>query len=523
MSKIYRYSIIGIILLALLSVLAWRFFQNNAPAPVGATTTLRTVSLASVGALSGELSPLPLVGVVESKTEAVLKSESQGQVTRVPYSLGDSVVAGSVIAELENSRERARVSQTQAGLASARAFLSKIESGARTEDVAITEARVLQAKTALAEAIASAREAIATAYANADDATRGKADQLFSNGRTDNPSLLFFDSNREEIEWQRFLSETALTDWYASISSDVPIDEALDDATEGLTQVRDFLTKLSLAVNGVQSSSDLSQAKIDGWRATVSAARTAVGTSLASISSIRENISARESAVVIAEQELGRITSGERSEDVLSAEAQVNHAEAGLAEALASLEKTIVRTPISGTINALPIDRGDFVGAFQTVAVVSNNGALQITTHITESDRSAIAVGNEVTIENVHAGVITRIAPALDPATKKIEVTIGITSDDAPFVTGESVRISIARKRTETDTTIAIPLSALKVTPDATIVFTVSKDGMLSAHAVVLGPLLGDRVIVREGLSSEMVIVSDARGLKDGESVRVAE
>ena len=66
-----------------------------------------------------------------------------------------------------------------------------------------------------------------------------------------------------------------------------------------------------------------------------------------------------------------------------------------------------------------------------------------------------------------------------------------------------------------------IPLSAVKITPRETYVFTLSATNTLEAVQVELGTLLGDEVEIKSGLTGDMQIVKDARGLKTGEVVSV--
>ena len=59
------------------------------------------VELAMVGDLSNKSNPVPLVGVVTSVTEATIRAESSGRLTKVYKKLGDKVSAGQTIAEFE--------------------------------------------------------------------------------------------------------------------------------------------------------------------------------------------------------------------------------------------------------------------------------------------------------------------------------------------------------------------------------------------------------------------------------------
>jgi multidrug efflux pump subunit AcrA (membrane-fusion protein) len=77
------------------------------------------------------------------------------------------------------------------------------------------------------------------------------------------------------------------------------------------------------------------------------------------------------------------------------------------------------------------------------------------------------------------------------------------------------------QKTVGTGARITLPLSALKVGADSISVFTVDADKKLVPHVVVLGTLLGDRVVIESGIDANMQIVTDARGLQPGQTVIV--
>ncbi|HWB33817.1 MAG TPA: efflux RND transporter periplasmic adaptor subunit, partial [Candidatus Paceibacterota bacterium] len=205
-------------------------------------------------------------------------------------------------------------------------------------------------------------------------------------------------------------------------------------------------------------------------------------------------------------------------------QAALTQAQGALAAARAQLEKAIIRAPISGTINSLSLKQGDYVNASQEILTIANNHALKIVAYVTQDDAQNLSVGSKASIEDGTAsGVITQIAPAVDPATKKIEVDIGIT-DSGALVNGQSVSVQFttaARPSTAASARITIPLTALKITSDGMNVFSVTASSTLEAHAVSIGELLGDRVVITQGLTPDMAIVTDARGLRDGETVTV--
>ena len=78
--------------------------------------------------------------------------------------------------------------------------------------------------------------------------------------------------------------------------------------------------------------------------------------------------------------------------------------------------------------------------------------------------------------------------------------------------------IELYHFNSETDKIFNLPLSAIKYTPAGAYVLTVHQDGTLSSLSITTG-LVRSNTIEVEGLTGNEVIVSDVRGLKEGDSV----
>ncbi len=73
-----------------------------------------------------------------------------------------------------------------------------------------------------------------------------------------------------------------------------------------------------------------------------------------------------------------------------------------------------------------------------------------------------------------------------------------------------------------TPRSILLPLSAVKLRSDDRIVFTVDEKNQLVSHQVVIGDVIGDRIEIISGVSPDLIIVTEARGLSEGQKVIVA-
>jgi RND family efflux transporter MFP subunit len=474
----------------------------------------RTVSLALVSDLSNNESALPLLGTVTSRSEATIRSESSGKLTRVYKKLGDYVGAGAVIAEFENSGERAAVLQAEGSYDAAKAArdIARINSGT-------TGSSLLETKNA-------ALNTINSAYVTMEDVIRIKTDSAYTDPREnevhfnvlvpDTILTLSLEAKRKEIE--NILINRGAKNRTLTVSSDLTGE--LNAVQSEVQTIKTYLDDLATAYSKALEDTNYSLAEIAAAKANISSARSAIGVTLSSITQSRSAITS-----ALAAQEVAGKTSSNVDTSVTTADAQVKQAQGAYNAALSRLEKTVIRSPINGTLNSLSIETGDFVSAFTEVAVVSNNGALEVLAYVTEEDAKRITVGSPVMIDAAVKGVVTRIASAIDPRTKKIEVRVGITDKASTLVNGQSVRIDVSRATVKAITSgpIKIPLSALKLTPNGAFVFTTSATSSLIAIKVSEGAILGEEIQILSGLTGSESIVIDARGLKEGMIVTIKE
>jgi RND family efflux transporter MFP subunit len=489
---------------------------------------LPEVSVTSIADIQSMLEPLTVIGSVRSETEATILAESAGRVTRVTKTLGSYVASGEVIAELENAGARASVLQAEGAVQAAESTLRRVSGSTREEQLSILETNVASAEQSLKSAEQASVTALLSAYASVDDALRRKTDVVFTDATSDPRFLLLvpdatliatIETTRKNIETLRKEQQIRTR----TISETSNILEIFTTTQTELRNVREYLDLVVEALNKAIATTDFPQSTINTYRADAILARSNITASMTSVSTNEEALRSRISALEIAEKNLEQGITGGAPEEIQGAEAALIQARAGLAQARAGLAKTIIRAPFSGTINALYLDTGEFISAYSPAVTIANNNLLEIRTAVTEQDASYISTGSPVTIENGITGRISSMARALDPLTKKIEVRIAITDAGTAITNGQSVRIEIPRTPSTTavvQTEVTIPLTALKFTPDGPVIFTV-EEGVLVAHQVTPGTLLGNTVQILSGTNVTMEIVTDARGLKAGDRVTV--
>lgn len=491
---------------------------------------IREVEVKTVALLASDQTPLEIVGRVRSQTEANLRTEAQGEVTGVYRKVGQFVRAGSIIAEISNRSERASVLEAQARVEQAEANLSKTRSGTRDEQLSILELQMTNANGSLEAAKTNTVNTLLGTYDTIIDAVKRKSDLVFTESFTDTYdfSVQTADSAlANKIELDRVKAELVIDRIKVkqdSVSIGSNLDSEIEQTKAHILFVINFLDDVIVTLNKGIGNEQVSQATIASHRLEIIGARTALNSALTNLTNSLDTLNTKRTQFDVAEKNLEQGVTGERAEDIMATEASLKQAQASLQSARAALEKTFIRTPISGTINSLTIEKGDFVSVFKLAAIVSNNRALEIEAFVTDKDKRKLTVGSSVRIADEYLGVITSIAPGVDPETRKIEVRIGIQDKDVDLTHGISVNVSIDRENGKTllnEDEIIIPIAALKVEADRVVAFTVSEDNTLIAIRVSEGLLIGDKIEIKEGLLPNMKIVVDARGLKEGQEVTI--
>jgi RND family efflux transporter MFP subunit len=515
------YSIGGaVLILALVGIGLYFVFRSASPDTTPAAVS--HVELASVASLAGETDSLSVTGKVTSVSQAIILAQTSGEIVSLNHALGDRVAAGSVIASFENSSQEASVLQAEGGYDAARAALAKA-SGSTAQNQDVTSAEAAQNA---ANSQASAVATIQSAYVALDDAVHTKADVLFTNPHSQTPTFInglsVPDSNLVyKTQSERAQLEGVLTDASSVITagSSGNVDSNISQLSADAEAVVAYFNDLVQIINKAVPSQAVSASALSAYQVSVGAARSEV---IAAISSLTSAKTSYDSAISGAATASNTASTGTLN-DIASAQANVKSALGALDAAKANLEKTIIRSPISGTIVTLSITQGGFVSSFAQVAQVSNPGTLEVDAYITSDDAKTLAIGDTADIGGTTKGVIVFIAPALDPTTGKIQVKIGIQGDQSKVTSGDTVTVALNRAAVAASSTAAfsIPIVSAKITPAGPVVFTVSASSTLVASPITFGAVLGSQVTVTNGLRADMIIVTDARGLSDGQQVIV--
>lgn len=491
------------------------FFANysHKDATVNTSSEQRTVAIAKVSDLMNKESHSPLLGTVVSVSEATVKSESSGKINKVYVSLGEKVSAGQTIAEFDNSQERAALLQAEGAYEAAKAArdISSISGG--------------NSGMQLGESKNGALNTLNSAYNAFDDVIRVKTDGAYTDPRTNDVKLTLSTPDAAlvySLESQRRAIEQTLRsrdEKNRSLSVESDLISELTSVEKEAQSIKSYLDDLAKAYSKSLPNNQINETSLSASKAIVSAARTQITQTISQIQASRGALNSS-----IASKNISDKTSGDTG--VTASDAQVKQALGAYEAALARYQKTIIRSPLTGTVNSLSVKTGDFVATFAQIAVISNNGSLEVRSYLNEDEVAGVYIGATSTVykgSKPYTGTVTKVAEAIDPLTKKIEMRVALLdTTQKDILNGESVTLTItkAESKVSDQHSIKIPLSALKMTSNGGIVFNVV-DGKTSQKFVEEGAIFGDMIEIKSGLTTEDVIVVDARGLKNETPVTV--
>lgn len=374
-----------------------------------------------------------------SVNEAIVRAETGGKVATV-VSPNTRVRTGDVIAQLENSAQRASLLQAEGALEAAQAGQAKTQGGLRDEQVSIREASFESAKANVVNALLAAYSSVSSSLTTAD-----KMFSLITNNTAPSFGVTIKNTNyKYQLEQTRIELEVAIDRQSAkadnlTTSSDLATEMSLAEGE--VRKARDFLQLLSTALAGAIPTDSVSAAQIATYRSETSASVTALTSALSSIATTR-------AALTTAQESLEEGVSYTQETDLASASASVKQAQGAYASALSAYNKTVMRALSPGVVTSCSVAPGDVITMGADVCRVVTAGS--------------------------NAGA-----------------------------------------------SYALPLSAVKYTPSGAAVFIV-ENGTAKSIPVETGLVTASTVSVSGLLNSDRII-KDVRGLKDGDSVEIAQ
>jgi HlyD family secretion protein len=345
-----------------------------------------------------------VTGTTKPAEEVSLAFERSGRIAKVTKEVGDHVVAGETIAQLEQSELSAQLEQAQGALAAAQAKLSELNRGARPEDIQVTQTQITKAEQDLSNYYESVSDVLESAYNDADTAIRKNIDALFSDDEGVNVALTFPTTNsQKEIEAisGRSKASLSLKKWQSELASisassdDASLDTAMTGDTAYLIALRSFLgtvMDVTLVATSIPTST------INTYITSVTTARTTVNSAISSLNSQMQTIASQKVTVQQLKDQLALKLAGTDPEQIKAQAAAVAQAQANVSLVYAQLNKTRLVSPITGVVTKQDAKTGEIVGANTPLVGIISQQNLEIEANIPEVDIGRVAIGNVVRI-----------------------------------------------------------------------------------------------------------------------------
>jgi len=218
----------------------------------------------------------------------------------------------------------------------------------------------------------------------------------------------------------------------------------------------------------------------------------------------------------------GQLTTRSQLDD---ARAQAENYRASMDTAELNLERCTLRAPISGLINRLYIDNGQFLNHADKVAEILQIGQIKVRVGIPESDVDAVRNLEDfnIKIDALNGKIFSAkkyfLSRTADTEARLYNLDLAVDNAGGEILPDMFARVEIVKK--EVPEGLSLPLYSIITRNNETIVY-VCKDNKSYSRKIVTGLQEGWRVEITQGLDAgEQVIVVGQRSVNDDQTVNV--
>ncbi|HEV2473395.1 MAG TPA: efflux RND transporter periplasmic adaptor subunit, partial [Chthonomonadales bacterium] len=480
--------------------------------------------------------------------EVKIGSQITGVIRHLYADVGSHVTKGELIAELDLPDLRAQYQQAEANLASARMKLAQDQSGLGMVQVQTAQA-ISQAQAALNSAKAKLQSSSATASQTVaqtpTDIARaqtgvGVAQAALSTAlstlkQTQAGVDLQIGAAKEQVKQAQAnanLSSVTLKRQQALLAKGYVAGEVVDTAAAqdavNQAQVASAQQNLSLVTQKTEADLQSAQDAVTQARQNLAAAKAALTAAhaetftnsarLADVSDSRAAVSQAMANLEMAE--------GNRANDIIKKQLISQDSDAVQAAAQqvaynkAQLDKSMIRSPIDGTVLQLAAQQGETLAAglsAPTLIIVCNLNKLQADVFVDETDIGSVRLGQRVDItvdafpKHTFRGRVFKIAAGstIEQGVVTYDVSVAI-DQSARFPLKPDMTVSATIKTGTRKNVLLVPSEAVKLGRNgATVSVVVKKDGkqqVVSQH-VRTGASDGVNTEIKDGLTEGQTVV----------------
>lgn len=374
-----------------------------------------------------------LTGRVKGASDLKLAFERTGTLASLYVATGQKVARGQLLARLINNDLGAQYQQALAQLAQAKALklgaqatldaqkakLNELENGARVEEIAAKNNELALARQNLDSAYQNTINIINGGFVSVDDALRKQISDLFLNADSQNPKLSFLSTDSQaqsDVEFQKFIAANEMKIWEVEKNSLTPtsVQAVLEQALiTGQNHTRIILKMLDRLMDATTAGAGLPAATLSTYKTNVTTARTNVNAVATNFSSQLASLKSQKISLEKIHNELALKLAGNTNQtieqqkqavkqaeaNVASQDAQIQSAKAGVAAAGATVEKSLIRAPVAGTVVKITPQIGSLITANTPIISLVSLNQMEIEVNISEIDVGKIKINNPVSIQ----------------------------------------------------------------------------------------------------------------------------
>lgn len=253
------------------------------------------------------------------------------------------------------------------------------------------------------------------------------------------------------------------------------------------------------------------------------------------ISVEQADLRAQEAQAALAQTSLARLErlrqhGAVSEEEVDRARAERDIVQAQIARTQAIIAKKTIRAPFRARVGIADVHPGQYLNeGTQLTTLQGVAGAAHVDFAVAQQVAATLRAGQAIGVMTADASpipaTIVAVDARVDPTTRTATVRATIVGPNAP-APGSSVRVLVPTGPSAN--AVVVPVSALRRGPGGDHVFVIAADssGKMRAHqrSVRSGPILGDQIVVVEGLAAgEQVAATGSFKLREGVLVSIGE
>lgn len=270
------------------------------------------------------------------------------------------------------------------------------------------------------------------------------------------------------------------------------------DRTNALYEA-DATTKVTL--DDAKSKLDTASAALDIAKAN---AETRLNNAKASFAAASENASITNTII--------------NPDNIASAKAQMESANAALDIAKHQLDNATITAPISGKISAKNISVGELTPTQTPSIVLENPNSVNVVIKVTETNINDITIGMaaKISVPSTGAsyeGTISTISPSADQKTAMFDVTVAVNNSDDKIKIGMVTNVALVNPNE--NNTFLVPKESVFEEDNTSYVYIIDGD-KLTKHTVTVGDPKNQYLEIKNGLSEDdQVVVQGSSNMKD--------